>query len=125
MNLKVFAIFDEKARAYASPFYFHHDGEALRAFADLCEDAKSRVNRHPGDFRLYRLGEFDPISGLITGLVVPYYLAAGVQFVAPEHGAAPSPAPAPVAPIVGGAGGSKPHAETPDCYPSHSSRGAV
>jgi len=44
-------------------------------------DPKSRLNAHPTDFKLYRLGTFDDSSGLVTSERQPHFLANASDFV--------------------------------------------
>lgn len=80
-KLNVYSIFDEKGLCYGNPFYFCHDGEALRAFSDLVQDSKSRVALHPSDFKLYRLGSFDDRTGGLGSEKEPKFLANALDFV--------------------------------------------
>lgn len=63
MRLHVFSVFDKAVQAYLQPFYARSAGEAIRSFAELANDVGTNVARHPADFVLYRLGEFDDNSG--------------------------------------------------------------
>ncbi len=63
MKVRVFAIFDKKAKMYASPYFLPEDAQAIRAFGDLVTDPKSSIFAHPEDFSLYRLSFFDDCSG--------------------------------------------------------------
>lgn len=81
MKLNVYSIYDSKAQAYNKPFYFHYDGEAIRAFADTVEDPKSVINRHPADYRLYRIGDFDDRGGVLKGVSEPVFVCEATQFV--------------------------------------------
>lgn len=83
MKVNVYSIFDEKAAAYAPPFFMGHNGQAIRAFSDLVEDNKSAISRHPADYTLYKLGEFDDNSGVIKG-VQPEFLARASDFVSKD-----------------------------------------
>lgn len=67
MRQIVFSIFDMKTGAYSTPFFMAHVGEALRACIDLGQDRSTTVGRHPADFALYKIGEFD----MATGLLIP------------------------------------------------------
>ena len=60
---KVYAVYDDKVGAYMQPFSMESRGQAVRAFSDSVNDPKSIWYRHPGDFQLYELGEFDEKSG--------------------------------------------------------------
>lgn len=81
MRLKAFAIFDSQALVYNTPFFFGQDGQALRAVSDLVNDPQSSVSKHPADYTLYRVGEFDDQKGLFesTEPVVLVQLAALVN----------------------------------------------
>lgn len=81
MKLKVFSVYDEKACAFSSPFNMAHKGQAMRAFQDLIQDGKSMVSKHPGDFKLYELGEFDDNSGKYVNQAQPVYICIGSEFV--------------------------------------------
>lgn len=79
MILRIFALYDIKSGAHATPFFMHHVGEAVRACIDLGADLNTTVGRHPADFALHELGTFDTETGLIVsnqpishGAVVSY-----------------------------------------------------
>lgn len=67
MKLKVFAVYDEKACVYGTPFFMMTEAEATRAFKDLANDEKTTVGRHPSDFALFCLGTFDNEEGEFVG----------------------------------------------------------
>lgn len=68
MILKVFSVLDTKGDVFMSPFFFPATGQAVRAFSDLANDGNTVVARHPGDYRLTCVGEFDDS----TGRLIPY-----------------------------------------------------
>lgn len=68
MLLKVFSVLDTKGDVFMAPFFMHATGQAVRAFSDLANDSQSLVARHPGDYRLTCIGEFDDS----TGRLMPY-----------------------------------------------------
>lgn len=65
-KLRVFSAYDGKLSVFMTPFVFIHLGQALRAWEDLCLDNKSMMSKHPSDFILYEVGEFDEDSGVIV-----------------------------------------------------------
>ncbi|AXH77395.1 MAG: nonstructural protein [Microviridae sp.] len=73
----VVSVRDSAADVYNRPFFVPHRNVAVRDFTDEVnrEDPTNPLNKHPGDFDLYLLGEFDDNTGLIhqeptpTGLV--------------------------------------------------------
>lgn len=83
--LKVYAFYDEKSLAFGVPYFAPTDGIALRSFVDLVLDTRSIVNKHPADFRLYCLGDYDERSGHIKSFeekhVTPRFIAAATEFI--------------------------------------------
>lgn len=65
-KILIFAIFDKKAAAYMAPFYFPQKGQALRAFEDSVNDPQSGFFKHPEDYSLFQLGEYNDTSGEIV-----------------------------------------------------------
>lgn len=61
----LFSVFDTKSGAYAAPFVSPSRGSAVRAFSDACGDDNLPFKKHPGDYRLFLLAEFDDNSGSI------------------------------------------------------------
>lgn len=63
-----YAVYDRKAEMYSQPFLEVKDGTAIRAVQDLVINDKTHAfAKHPSDFSLHKLGEFDDITGIITG----------------------------------------------------------
>ena len=81
MIQKVFAVHDIKAEAFLKPFFTNTVGEALRGFIDACNDPQVQFNKHPEDYTLFELGEFDDGKGLITALPTPRPLGKAIEFV--------------------------------------------
>lgn len=68
MSKVYYAVFDRKAEMYSTPFLEIKDGTAIRAVQDIVINNKDHAfAKHPSDFSLHRLGEFDEMSGVITG----------------------------------------------------------
>ena len=73
--LVCYSIFDSKAESYSPPFFAGSDGLACRMVSDAASDPGTTLFKHPADFTLYRLGSFDPVSGLITAEIPPKFVA--------------------------------------------------
>ena len=72
MTKVYYAVFDRKAEIYSQPFLEIKDGTAIRAVQDIVINNKDHAfAKHPKDFSLHRLGEFDECSGVITGKEKP------------------------------------------------------
>lgn len=63
MQFKVVAVKDTAILSYATPFYVTHVGSAIRGFMDECKNKESPIGKHPEDYELYLLGEFDDQTG--------------------------------------------------------------
>lgn len=61
--LKAYSIFDRKALQYHPPFFASTDGSAVRSFSDAANDAQSSIGRHPSDYVLFYVGEYDDQKG--------------------------------------------------------------
>lgn len=66
MKLNVYTVLDKAVNAYLQPFYARGAGEAIRSFSDLANDGNTNIARHPEDFILMFLGEYDDASGLFN-----------------------------------------------------------
>lgn len=68
MMLKVFSVFDTKLATFGRPWYELTEASAIRVFSDAVNDNSNQANqwfKHPEDFSLYLLGEFDDQLGTI------------------------------------------------------------
>jgi hypothetical protein len=66
MNIQLFSIHDVKAGAYLPPFTLPTTQMAKRTFADTVNDRNHSFSKHPEDYTLFHIGEFDDESGMIT-----------------------------------------------------------
>jgi hypothetical protein len=65
MKWGVFSLYDVKARAYSTPFFLQNVDMAKRSLVDaMTYESASPLSRHPEDFMLYEMGEFDDVSGV-------------------------------------------------------------
>ena len=81
MRMNVYSIFDVASGSYMRPWFVQADGQALRAFADLCMDADHEVGKHPEDYSLFRIGRYDDNKGQLVG-ENPECLATALEMVA-------------------------------------------
>lgn len=62
MKSKVYTVYDSKTEAYLKPFFMRTKGEAIRAFQDTVNDESSQFWKHPEDYTLFEIGEYDELS---------------------------------------------------------------
>lgn len=65
MRYKVLTVRDRAIDAYGQPFFSASIGGAVRSFSDEVNRSaeNNQFNKHPEDFDLYLLGEFDDQTG--------------------------------------------------------------
>ena len=82
MKQQVFSIYDSKAQAYFPPFCLHNPQMAIRQFTDMVNDIESRISKHPEDYTLFQIAEWDDQdSKYKIPKNSPESLGNGVQFV--------------------------------------------
>lgn len=64
MIYKVFTVYDSKVEAYMSPFMMQSKGQAIRSFGDECNNSDSMFCKHPEDFTLFEIAEYDDQLGV-------------------------------------------------------------
>lgn len=62
-NIQVLAVHDSAAGSFAMPMFFASKGVAVRAFSDAANGGDKNISAHPQDYKLYKLGEYNPVSG--------------------------------------------------------------
>lgn len=84
----VYSVFDAKAEAFAPPFLDSADGTATRKFLEalIAQDEKGvpagLYAKFPADYTLFRIGTYDPDTGLFENLDAKVELGNGVQLLA-------------------------------------------
>lgn len=65
MRYKIFSVRDRAIDAFGQPFFASSTGGAIRGFSDEVNRTaeNNQLNKHPEDFDLYLLGEFDDSTG--------------------------------------------------------------
>lgn len=73
MKFELFAVLDAKAGFFGQLFWEQRREMAIRQFSDAVNDGSNPNNmwyRHPEDFTLYALGEYDNETGRVSSLPV-------------------------------------------------------
>lgn len=79
------AVYDTVSKMYANPFFAMNRGDALRGFKNAVNDrSMGDLHKHPKDFLLFSLAEFDDQSGIVTPLIAPDRLGLGSDFIEDE-----------------------------------------
>lgn len=88
MVLRFFSIYDRKALIFMPPFHALTDAAAVRAVHDAMADPQTSLHRHPDDFVLFAVGEFDDGSGVYTS-EIPVRHVVDVASIAPKAASQP------------------------------------
>lgn len=84
MKLCVCAVYDEKAEAFAMPFFQQSEVLGIRAFTAAARDPDSLLSKFPRDYVLYKLAEYDDNLGRFENLDRPVQLMSAQQAVVQE-----------------------------------------
>lgn len=84
----VVSVFDSASETFGQPFFVTAKAQAIRAFSDEVnrKDANNELCKHPDDFTLYMLGEFDDSYGTFNS-TAPEQLIRGKECIAKESNA--------------------------------------
>jgi len=84
MKQVVVSVFDRASEAFGRPVFVPAKAAAIRSFTDEVnrDDPANDLRRHPDDFDLYILGEFDDSKGIfLTDDSYPAVLVRGKDVV--------------------------------------------
>ena len=83
MKVRIYGFHDRASQSFigdtAGLVLFKHDAVALRSFGDLCRQEGSIFAKHPQDYELISLGEFDTETGILEPWAAPAVLATAAQ----------------------------------------------
>ena len=82
MKLGVYSVYDDKAVCYARPFFATNNAVACRSFAGAVasKTPDNALFANPGDYKLFKLGEFDDDCGSIVSCN-PLLLISGDEVI--------------------------------------------
>lgn len=78
----MFTVYDSKAETFMPPFFVPAIGLAIRAFEDCVNSDDHHFGKHPADYTLFALGEFNTDTGSFE-LKDRTSVGNGVEFVNP------------------------------------------
>ena len=77
---KIYAVRDNAIEAFGQPIFVEAQGQAVRSFIDEANNPESMLNKHPEDFDLYHIGEYNKQTGAIMG-VTPERIARAIDHI--------------------------------------------
>lgn len=78
---RVYAVRDGKIEGFMLPFCAQNDAVATRQFADAIKEPGSPFNKHPEDYQLYLVGEYDLQNGTLTPTNEPIFVSRALDFM--------------------------------------------
>lgn len=81
-EMQLYTIYDSKGEVFFPPFADENNGSAIRQFGDLLTDPQSKLNKHAGDYKLYRIGRYRVDTGILYP-EQPEELVDGMDFFTP------------------------------------------
>lgn len=85
MIVTAYSFFDSKVGIFHPPFFMLHRGQAFRAALELASDMSTQIGRHPADFVLFELGQFNDQTGALE-TVAPINLGVVQSFLPVQPG---------------------------------------
>ena len=61
----IFSVYDKKAEYFLQPMFARNAAQMLRDLSDVVSNRDSLLGKHPEDYAVYQLAQFDEISGAI------------------------------------------------------------
>ncbi len=83
MKHLIFTVYDEKAKAFLTPFFLPEKGMAVRVFTDCVNSDDHQFGKHPSDYTLFCLGEWIDHDGVIDAKQ-KVAIGNGVEFLEPD-----------------------------------------
>ena len=85
--MKVFSVFDSKAKAFLQPFFCVNAGVAVRSFSQAAQDKQGDFHRFASDFTLFEIGSWDETQGSLKSHESKVSLGVASQFLSVDESA--------------------------------------
>ena len=79
------SVFDSKAGIFNQPMFFISTAEAIRAFTDQVNNKETALYKHPGDYTLFHIAEFNVETGEMVKKQTPHPLGLAQDFLIPDN----------------------------------------
>jgi len=77
----VFSIYDSKAKAFLPPFFMPRAEMAQRAFSECANSDDHQFGKHPADYTLFHLGNWDDDTGVFAEKTTPTSMGLALEYV--------------------------------------------
>lgn len=87
MEYKIYGIYDTKTCNYLMPpMFMKTRGEAIRSFMDIVNDERTTINRHPEDYILFEVGDYDDRSADFQNITPPASCGTALEYIQKRMG---------------------------------------
>lgn len=84
MEYEVYVIYDARANRYSTPMCFDNDAVAVRDFVTEGSKPYTRVNTHPEDYILFKIGIYHELDGTMQCNQAPERVCALSDYIVKE-----------------------------------------
>lgn len=77
----IVTMYDKKAHLYLTPYTYRTVHEFYRDITNLLENNNSQIAKHPTDFDLYKLADFNELSGEVIPCDKPLFLSSAADLL--------------------------------------------
>lgn len=81
MLMSICTVRDDVSQVYGRPMFVRTVGEANRSFISECSNAESELSKHPSDYSLYELGQYDDETAVFTLLPAPRLVSKATDHI--------------------------------------------
>jgi hypothetical protein len=79
--MKMYSMYDAKAKIYSKPFVCRNRGEALRSWETAANDNQTDMSKFPADFCLFEIADFNDDTCKIEPYAAFESLGFAIEFV--------------------------------------------
>lgn len=76
-----YCVYDKKSEIYNTPYFIINDQVAKRQLKTVVDDPTSMISKFPLDYILYKVGEFDMLTGKMVPLISPVEVCPAISLV--------------------------------------------
>lgn len=79
------AVYDSQADVFMRPFFARSLPDAERSFGDAVRHPDSDYGKHPHDYSLFRVAQWDDVTGVVVGDKAPLHICNAVAMFPADH----------------------------------------
>jgi len=72
--MQIFTVYDKKMETYKNLMEFKNQAVMARDLAEIANNPESTLFKHPTDYEVYKVGEFNQQNGILTTKEKPEFI---------------------------------------------------